>query len=71
MEQFADLIGQSVETVLLWLKAGLPYSAEGDWASGQGFRLKAHWALDWYVMTGVYARASGETEAARALRLID
>jgi hypothetical protein len=40
----------SADQLLTWLKAGMPYIAEGDWGTGQGFTLRPHWVIDFYCL---------------------
>src|SRR3954471_12596802 len=47
--QMAADYGVSVETVLTWLHAGMPYLEEGDWHTGDGFVLRPAWVFDWIM----------------------
>jgi hypothetical protein len=34
------------DAVLVWLRAGMPYTTEGDWATGDGFWVAVPWVMD-------------------------
>ncbi len=40
----------------------MPYSKLGDWETGAGFELIAHWCFDWIVLTWIAADAGAEQE---------
>jgi hypothetical protein len=55
--------------VLTWLRAGLPYVAEGSWEDGSGFVLSSSWTIDWGRWVTAWAKESGDVISARELRL--
>ena len=57
------------DAVLVWLRAGAPFSREGDWTTGDGFWLVIPWLMDWGVHATARADASGDWATARELRL--
>ena len=71
IDEFAAALGRDRAAVLVWLKAGMPFATMGDWETGEGFVIKSHWAIDWQILTYVYAKNAGEMDAARALRIVD
>jgi hypothetical protein len=38
------------ETILTWLRAGMPHAVEGDWETGKGFGFRFAWVFDWKAM---------------------
>src|SRR3954469_17277311 len=44
--QIAGAFGYEVGDVLTWLRAGMPYEVEGDWATGEGFGLQVRQAVE-------------------------
>ena len=69
IDQAADLLAVDRDAVLTWLRAGMPYSVEGDWQTGEGFEIVLSWAIDWVVMVHGLAVHQGAEKAARRLRL--
>lgn len=57
------------QPVLTWLQAGLPFDTEGDWETGEGFILVAHWVTDWVVGLSRQCTLVGDNEAAHELQL--
>lgn len=55
--------------VLNWLRAGMPYLVEGNWATGEGFRIPVRWAMDWQVLVSGYAAHSGQERLSKELGL--
>jgi hypothetical protein len=56
IESFAKRIGMPERNIIVWLRAGLPYAVEGDWASGRGFVLRPSWVIEW--IAAISSRAS-------------
>ena len=69
IDRVAELLGVDRDAVLTWLRAGMPYSVEGDWRTGEGFEIVLPWAIDWTVMAYGLAVHQGAVAAARRLRL--
>jgi len=67
--EMAELTGEEPETLLQWLRAGLPYVVEGDWESGTGFAFKPAWVLDWVMALSCLAKLTGDRNNAAKLRL--
>jgi hypothetical protein len=67
--QIAADYGVTVETVLGWLRAGLPYAQEGNWRTGEGFVLRSAWTFDWILALVCLAECPGQKAPARELRL--
>jgi hypothetical protein len=57
------------DAVLVWLRAGMPYTTEGDWATGDGFWVAVPWVMDWGVHATARAESSGDWATGRELRL--
>ncbi len=70
IDQAAELLGVDRAAVLTWLRAGMPFSTEGDWRTGEGFELALAWAIDWVALVhGLAAHQGVESAARRRLRL--
>lgn len=70
IDEAAELLGVDRAAVLTWLRAGMPYAAEGDWRTGDGFELVPAWVLDWRAMViGMAVHQGVDAEARRRLRL--
>ena len=67
--EVAQIFGVERGAVLTWLRAGLPYAKAGDWQTGEGFELYAHWVCDWIVLTGIASDAGCENLAAAELQI--
>jgi hypothetical protein len=66
----AELFGVDRAAVLTWLRAGMPYSVEGDWRTGAGFEIVVSWTIDWTVMvSGMAVHQGVDALARRRLRL--
>jgi hypothetical protein len=64
IDEFAELFDCDTETILQRLRAGMPYTVEGNWDTGEGFLLIASHAMDWCMMVLVLLRLTGETTLA-------
>ena len=69
IETFAEMVGVSVSTVLLWLRAGCPYLKAGNWSSGAGFELHFAWTIEWRAMVGAIVERSEDAGLSRQLGL--
>ena len=69
IEETALLLGVDTQSVLLWLRAGMPYVKEGDFETGAGFRLRPSWVLDWMLTLSTVCLLTEDEPARRALRL--
>jgi len=58
-----------VQTVLTWLRAGLPYLQEGDWHTGEDFVLRPAWVFDWILALSCLTDCPGQKAWAQELRL--
>jgi hypothetical protein len=56
IESFAKLMCVPERNIVAWLRAGLPYAVEGNWASGRGFVLRPSWVIEW--IAAISSRAS-------------
>jgi hypothetical protein len=56
VEQVSQLFGHEVTDVVCWLRAGMPYEKAGNWETGEGFRLKLIWTMEWVVLVEAYGR---------------
>jgi hypothetical protein len=65
----AEGLGLTAETLLIWLRSGMPYSREGDWATGAGFLLVPSWVIDWQAKLMVLNKLFGNTHTTRQLAL--
>ena len=59
----------SIETLLVWLRRGMPYAKEGDWASGAGFLLVPSWVIDWQANLTILNKHFGNRHTARQFAL--
>ena len=69
IEATADGLGLSVETLVIWLRSGMPYAREGDWATGAGFVLVPSWVIDWQAKLTVLNKLYGNLHTTRRLAL--
>jgi hypothetical protein len=69
LDQFAKLLGQDCETVLVWIRAGMPYASMGNWKTGEAFFIRMPHAVDWLVLVGAHIDQWGDKAAASALRM--
>jgi hypothetical protein len=69
VDEAAKLFQQDRAAILTWLRAGMPYLKAGDWKTGEGFELLAHWIFDWITLALIASDAGGEQEAAAELKL--
>jgi hypothetical protein len=65
----ADLLGVEPETVLTWLRAGMPFIKRGDFKTGEGFLLRPSWTLEWVALLSIVADVTGDDQAAQELCL--
>lgn len=70
IEQLEELIGASRQQVLSWLRAGMPYTGEGDWQTGDGFCFITAHVIDWHLLMSAGLHAHGDEATAKRLRLI-
>jgi hypothetical protein len=69
IEEIARMTGEEPETLLTWLRAGMPYAVQGDWETGDGFGLTFAWVFDWKATLSCLARFSGDRTNAAKLGL--
>jgi hypothetical protein len=69
IEATAERLGLTVETVVIWLRSGMPYAREGDWATGAGFVLVPSWVIDWQAKLTVLNKLFGDQHTARQLAI--
>jgi hypothetical protein len=69
LDETAVLIGVDAHSVLLWLRAGMPYVEEGDFETGAGFGLRPSWVLDWMLTLNIVCDLTKDEPARRKLRL--
>ena len=68
----AEAIGVPVARMLVWLRAGCPYSGKpGNWQNGGGFQLDLARAVEWCILVHCLVERSGDRELARQLALPD
>ena len=70
LDETAMLIGVEAHSVLLWLRAGMPYVEEGDVETGAGFRLWPSWVLEWMLTLSIVCTLTRDEPARRKLRLL-
>jgi hypothetical protein len=70
LDEAAAVFGIERETLVTWLRAGLPYGEVGDFETGDGFILNTAWLVDWMILFQCLARASGDTPSVRKLQII-
>ena len=69
IDDLAEMLGVTCDTVLVWLRAGMPCRERGCYETGDGFRLVPSWAFDWIGSLSAQAYAAGDERGRRALRL--
>ena len=69
IDAFARAVSGDRGTVLVWLRAGLPFVEPGDWATGDRFKIHFAAGLDWHIAAHALATATGNREAMTLLRL--
>ena len=69
IEATADALGLTVQTLLVWLRSGMPYAKEGDWATGADFVLVPSWVIDYQAKLTVFNKLFGDQHTARQLAL--
>ena len=69
IEDIAEMFDVSRETVLGWLRAGMPYRERGCFDTGEGFKLVLSWVIDWTFALNMLVRAFGDHQGRRELRL--
>ena len=69
VDQFARMVGKERETVLIWMRVGMPYAAQGNWKTGEGFSIRLPHALEWLALVGAHLDDSGDKATISALRL--
>jgi hypothetical protein len=67
IEATAEGLGLTIETLVIWLRSGMPYAREGDWATGTGFVLVPSWVIDWQAKLTVLNKLFGNKLTARQL----
>jgi hypothetical protein len=63
----AEGLGLSVETLVIWLRSGMPYANEGNLVTGAGFVLVPSWVIDWQAKLTVLNKLFGNKHTARQL----
>lgn len=71
VENIASLYHMQPETVLTWLRAGMPYHQKGDWKTGKGFLIQVPQASDWITSKIWLCRLFEDRDVARRLGLED
>lgn len=69
VEDMAEMFDVSRETVLGWLRAGMPYREGGCFETGEGFKLVLSWVIDWTFALNMLARVLGDHQGRRELGL--
>ena len=62
LTEMARTFGTDRDEVMRWLRMGAPFMVEGDWKSGDGFRVLPAHVLDWTLLFAV-AAAGNAAEA--------
>jgi phage terminase Nu1 subunit (DNA packaging protein) len=63
IEEFAAVVQTEPETVLLWVRVGMPYTTAGDIETGEGFRLRVDWAAEWLALvTARFVQAGADRQ---------
>lgn len=70
VSEFARASSVEPETVLQWLKAGMPFLTAGDWKTGEGFILCFGWAADWTAMLRGLCIHQNDPTSGRNLNLL-
>jgi hypothetical protein len=69
IDQFANILRKERETILIWMRVGMPYASQGNWKTGEGFSIRLPHALEWLALVGAHLDAFGDKAAISALRL--
>jgi hypothetical protein len=54
LDEFAKIVGVERETVLIWIRVGMPYAFQGNWRTGEGFSIRMHHAIEWLGLAGAH-----------------
>jgi AcrR family transcriptional regulator len=65
----AAMFGEEPETLLCWLRCGMPFVKAGSWETGDGFLLSPPWVFDWKMSLVCLAKFSGDPISAQKLRV--
>ncbi len=69
LDETAELFRVERETVVTWLRAGMPYVKAGNFETGIGFKLRPSWVIQWMVTLSMLSEISGNHRARKELRL--
>src|SRR5262249_13255436 len=69
VDEFARMVGKERETVLIWMRVGMPYASQGNWRTGEGFSIRPPHALEWLGLIGAHVEQCNDKAALRAFRL--
>jgi hypothetical protein len=69
VDQFAKMLGTERETILIWLRVGMPYVSQGNWRTGEGFSIRLHHAIEWLGLAAGHVEQCNDKAAFCALRL--
>jgi hypothetical protein len=67
IEATAEGLGLTIETLVIWLRSGMPYAKEGNWVTGAGFVLVPSWVIDWQAKLTVLNKLFGNKHTERQL----
>jgi hypothetical protein len=70
IDEVAKMFGVTCETVLVWLRAGMPCRERGCFETGDGFKLVPCWTFDWVSSLSALADVAHDGRAQRALKLL-
>ena len=71
IDEAGEAFGVPRDTLVTWLRCGMPYAVGGDFETGDGFVLRSKWLLDWLIALSVIAAAAGWPPAAKTLKIPD
>ena len=68
-EEACPHMGVDAETMLTWLRSGMPCLASGNWETGQGFLLSHRFMMDYVAVLDFLVTLFKDGEAARILKI--
>ncbi|MER8844031.1 MULTISPECIES: hypothetical protein [Mesorhizobium] len=69
IDEACKVFGITRDTMVTWLRCGMPYAVAGDFTTGEGFVLRSKWLLDWQIALTCIASAVGWPPAAKILKI--
>ena len=69
IDEASEMFGIPRDTLVTWLRCGMPYAKAGDFRTGDGFVLRSNWLFDWQIFLTVIAASAGWPPSARTLKI--